>query len=69
MQVDLPEKLIGLSPIVSVQVEGIYTKALLNTGAQVTLLYQDFYNKPLKHIPLRKLEELEIWGIGFEKFP
>lgn len=55
-----PEKLVGPSPIVPVQSEGVYTKALLNTGAQVTLLYRDFYDKHLSHIPIRSLEELEI---------
>lgn len=69
MQVDLPESLIGPSPIVSVQVKGIYIKALMDTGAQVTLLYRDFYDRYLKHIPLCKLKELEIWGIGTEKCP
>lgn len=36
-----PPELVGPSPIVPIQVEGIYTKALLDTGAQVTLLYSD----------------------------
>lgn len=45
-----------------VQIEGVYTRALLDTGAQVTLLYWDFYDKHLSHISLQKLEELEIWG-------
>lgn len=49
--------------------EGIYTRALLDTGAQVTLLYRDFYDKYLQHLPLCKLEELEIWGIGTAKCP
>lgn len=53
----------------SVQVEGIYPRALLETGAQVPLLYRDFYDKYLQHIPLRKLEELKIWEIGTTKCP
>uniref|UniRef100_A0A8C5MGG5 CCHC-type domain-containing protein n=1 Tax=Leptobrachium leishanense TaxID=445787 RepID=A0A8C5MGG5_9ANUR len=64
-----PDKLIGPSPIIPVQVEGVYTKALLDSGAQVTLIYRDFYQKYLKHIPLKKLKDLEIWGMGMEKFP
>lgn len=35
---NFPEKLVGPSPIVPVQIEGVYTKALLDRGAQVTLL-------------------------------
>lgn len=38
-------------------------------GAHIMLLYRDFYDKHLSHIPLRKLEELEIWGIGVAKCP
>ena len=64
-----PPELVGPSPIVPIQVEGIYTKALLDTGAQVTLLYSDFYEKHLRHLPLQKLEELEIWGLGTQNFP
>ncbi|XP_040195295.1 uncharacterized protein LOC120928256 [Rana temporaria] len=64
-----PPELVGPSPIVPIQVEGIYTKALLDTGAQVTLLYRDFYEKHLRHLPLQKLEELEIWGLGTQNFP
>ncbi|XP_068118921.1 uncharacterized protein [Hyperolius riggenbachi] len=64
-----PAELIGPSPVIPVQVEGIYTKALLDSGAQVTLLYKDFYDKHLKHLPLQKLEDLEIWGLSAKKFP
>uniref|UniRef100_A0A8C5LMT5 ribonuclease H n=1 Tax=Leptobrachium leishanense TaxID=445787 RepID=A0A8C5LMT5_9ANUR len=64
-----PDQLIGPSPIVPIQVEGVYTKALLDSGAQVTLIYRDFYERHLKHIPLQKLKDLEIWGIGTEKLP
>lgn len=62
-------KLVGPSPIVPVQVEGVFTKALLDSGAQVTLIYRDFYDKHLAHIPLRKLNGLEIWGIGTKSLP
>lgn len=65
----LSKKFVGPAPIVSVQKDIIYTRALLDRGAQVTLLYRDFYDQYLKHIPLSNLEELEIWGIGTDKFP
>lgn len=61
-------KLVGPSPVESIR-EGIYTKALLECVAQVTLLYRDLYNKHLKHLPLQKLDELKIWGIGTQTFP
>lgn len=58
--IKLPPRLVGPSPDVPIQVEGIYTRGLLDTGAQMTLLYRDFYDKYLKHLPLQKLEELQI---------
>uniref|UniRef100_A0A8B9KVR5 Peptidase A2 domain-containing protein n=1 Tax=Astyanax mexicanus TaxID=7994 RepID=A0A8B9KVR5_ASTMX len=38
----LPKGLVGPSSIVPVQVEGVYAKALLDSGSQVTLLYRSF---------------------------
>lgn len=55
--------------MVPVQVEGIYTRGLLDSGVQVTLLYQNFYDRHLRHILIQKLDDLKIWGIGTEKFP
>lgn len=49
-----------------VQVEGIHTKVLLDSGAKETLLYGDFNDKYLKHLPLQTLEDLEIWGMRDE---
>ncbi|XP_073455926.1 LOW QUALITY PROTEIN: uncharacterized protein [Aquarana catesbeiana] len=68
-QGEFPRNLVGPSPIIPIQVEGIYAKALLDTGAQVTLLYKNFYMKHLRHLPLQKLEELEIWGLVTQNFP
>lgn len=58
-----PDNLVGPSPIIPVQLKGIYTKTLMDTGAQVTLLYQHIYDKPLEHLFLHKLEELGIWAL------
>uniref|UniRef100_A0A3B3QDK9 Gypsy retrotransposon integrase-like protein 1 n=1 Tax=Paramormyrops kingsleyae TaxID=1676925 RepID=A0A3B3QDK9_9TELE len=65
----LPKGLIGPSSVVSVQIEGIYAKALLDSGSQVTLLYRSFYDKYLKHVPLTPVEHLEIWGLSAAQYP
>lgn len=49
--------------------EGIYAKALLDSGSQVTLLYRSFYDKYLRHMPLIPIENLEIWGLSMQKYP
>uniref|UniRef100_A0A9J8DAD9 Paraneoplastic antigen Ma-like C-terminal domain-containing protein n=1 Tax=Cyprinus carpio carpio TaxID=630221 RepID=A0A9J8DAD9_CYPCA len=67
-QANLPEGLVGLSAIVSVQIEVIYVKALLDSESQVTLLYRSFYDKYLKHLPLTPIECLEIWGLSAKEY-
>lgn len=55
-QPKLPAGLVGPVSEVPVQIEGIYTRALLDSGSQVTLLYRSFYDKHLKHLPLQPVE-------------
>lgn len=56
----LPTGLVGPSSVVPVQIEGIYAKALLDSGSQITLLYRSFYDKYLTHLPLIPIGNLEI---------
>lgn len=65
----LPEGLVGPVSEVPVQIEGIYAKALLDSGSQVTLLYRSFYETYLKHLELQPVENLEIWGLSSHKYP
>lgn len=65
----LPEGLIGPVSEVPVQIEGVYAKALLDSGSQVTLLYRSFYDTYLKHLELQPVENLEIWGLSSHKYP
>lgn len=65
----IPEGLVGPSSTVPVQIEGIYTKAILDTGSQVTLLYRSFYDKYLKHLPLTSISALQIWGLSPADYP
>lgn len=54
----LPANLVGPLSVVPVLVEGIYTRAPLDSGAQFTLLTRAFYERYLLNIPLRKLEDI-----------
>ncbi len=51
------------------QIEGVYAKALLDSGSQVTILYRNFYHTHLKHLPLKPVQNLEIWGLSSHKYP
>lgn len=65
----IPSGLIGPTSEVPVQIEGVYAKALLDSGSQVTILYRSFYDVYLKHLPLLPVENLEIWGLSSHKYP
>lgn len=65
----IPEGLVGPSSAVPVQIEGIYAKAILDTGSQVTLLYRSFYNRYLTHLPLTPISALQIWGLSPADYP
>ena len=66
---DLPVGLVGPTSVVPVQIEGVYTRALLDSGSQVTILYRSFYNTYLKHLVIQPVENLEIWGLSSHKYP
>ena len=65
----LPAGLVGPLSDVPVQIEGVYARALLDSGSQVTILYRNFYDTYLKHLPLQPLEDLEIWGLSSHQYP
>lgn len=65
----LPDGLVGPRSIVPVQIEGVYGRAILDSGSVVTILYRNFYDTYLKHIPIHPLEELELWGLSNEQYP
>lgn len=64
----LPNGLVGPIFEVPVQIVGIYAKALLDSGSQVTLLYCSFYDAYLKHLDIQPVENLEIWGLSSHKY-
>lgn len=61
----LTDGLVGPSAEVSVQIEGVYATAILDIGSQVTILYRSFYDTYLRHLPLQKMDSLEIWGLSY----
>lgn len=64
-----PRGLIGPQAIVPVRIEGRLCEALLDSGSQVTILYESYYREHLQHLPLRPLSGLTVWGIGCDSCP
>uniref|UniRef100_A0A8C4XVS7 Peptidase A2 domain-containing protein n=1 Tax=Gopherus evgoodei TaxID=1825980 RepID=A0A8C4XVS7_9SAUR len=64
-----PDGLIGPQAIVPVSIEGRLCEALLDSGSQVTILYESYYREHLQHLPLHPLSGLTVWGIGCDSCP
>ncbi|XP_059819440.1 uncharacterized protein LOC132390922 [Hypanus sabinus] len=65
----VPDGLVGPRASVGLRIEGVYAKAVLDTGSQVTLLYRSFYNQHLKHLPVTPFDALQIWGVSEGDYP
>lgn len=65
----LPKGLVGPSSTVSVKINGHPCKALLDSGFQVTIVFDSWYSKYLPEVPLQPLDGLSIWGLSSSSYP
>ncbi|KAL6462538.1 hypothetical protein MHYP_G00289600 [Metynnis hypsauchen] len=65
----VPEGLIGPSPTVTLQINGQPCSALLDSGSQVTIIFEDWYNQHLSYIPIQQVSGLSIWGLSESSYP
>uniref|UniRef100_A0A8C1GXL0 Gypsy retrotransposon integrase-like protein 1 n=1 Tax=Cyprinus carpio TaxID=7962 RepID=A0A8C1GXL0_CYPCA len=65
----LPKGLVGPSSTVSVKINGHPCKALLDSGSQVTIVFDSWYSKYLSDVPLQPLYGLSIWGLSSSSYP
>lgn len=65
----LPSGLIGPTSEVPVQIEGVYVKALLDSGSEVTILNRNFYNTYLAHLPFEACRKLGNLGFKLSYIP
>lgn len=66
---NLPEGLVGPSPLASVTLEGQPCQALLDSGSRVTIVFENWYQQHLSHVPLMPLSDLAIWGLSDSTYP
>lgn len=59
-----PEGLVGPPSTAGVKVDGVPCTALLDSGSQVTIIFDSWYSKHLSHVPLRSVTGLDIWGLS-----
>uniref|UniRef100_A0A3P9IMX9 ribonuclease H n=1 Tax=Oryzias latipes TaxID=8090 RepID=A0A3P9IMX9_ORYLA len=60
----LPEGLVGPQSTTRVKVNGTPCVALLDSGSQVTVVFDSWYAKHLSHVPLHPVSGLAIWGLS-----
>lgn len=73
---DLLAKLVGKRPLTQCSLNGLVVSALLDTGAQVSLVSRDWKNKFLPHVTIRPLtevmnedEELRVYAVNGDILP
>lgn len=65
----IPAGLIGPRAEVMVRIEGVECKAVLDTGSQVTIIFQSFYQQMLRHLPIQPLTGIGLCGLSMDEYP
>ncbi|XP_049321873.1 uncharacterized protein LOC125782292 [Astyanax mexicanus] len=60
----IPRGLVGPPSLVQVKVAGKPCTALIDSGSQVTIVFESWYSQHLAHKPLHPLSGLFIWGLS-----
>ncbi|XP_061127111.1 uncharacterized protein LOC133147011 [Syngnathus typhle] len=63
----LPEGLVGPPSTAQVTINGNPCTALMDSGSQVTIIFDSWYSENLSHIPLNPVTGLSIWGLSDSK--
>lgn len=65
----LPKGLVGPSSTFDVKVNGHSCIALLDSGSQVTIVFEKWYLAYLPQVPLQSIDGLAIWGLSSSSYP
>ncbi|XP_036433704.1 uncharacterized protein LOC118812695 [Colossoma macropomum] len=66
---DFPKGLIGPSSVVKVKVDGKPCSALMDSGSQVTIIFEDWYRSYLSNVPIQPVSGLSVWGLSESSYP
>lgn len=65
----LPVGLVGPILTINMKVNGQPCEALLDSGSQVTIIFESWYAKYLSSAPIQPLSGLSIWGLSTASYP
>lgn len=65
----IPEGLIGPPSTVQLRVNGQPCSALLDSGSQVTIIFEKWYRKYLPEVPIHPVSGLALWGLSEFSYP
>ena len=65
----LPEGLVGPSFIHAIRVNDVVCDALIDSGSNVTIIFESWYNKHLPGVPIKPLSCLGLWGLADTEYP
>ncbi len=60
----IPDGLVGPPSLVPLKVNGQPCTALLDSGSQVTIIFEPWYMKYLSDIPIQPVSGLSLWGLS-----
>ncbi|KAL6472418.1 hypothetical protein MHYP_G00186060 [Metynnis hypsauchen] len=65
----IPDGLIGPSSLVHIKINGKPCKALLDSGSQVTIIFEEWHQLHLSNVPIQPVAGLAIWGLSESSYP
>lgn len=67
--IDIPEGLVGPSFIHTIKVNDVSCNALIDSGSNVTIIFESWYNEHLADVPITPFSKLGLWGLSDTEFP
>ncbi|KAL1249378.1 hypothetical protein QQF64_020383 [Cirrhinus molitorella] len=65
----IPAGLVGPALTIAMKVHGQPCEALLDSGSQVTIIFESWYSKNLPSVPIWPLSGLSVWGLSTASYP